>query len=227
MNGLIDPGPEAPTITEIVQYIQRDADAQTPAEPEEPVATIDIGGPRDDELPVPDERETIDRIIREELPSQIWEPLGPAPSPSLPPTPAPAPRKQVTHVVKKGETLSSISDKYYQTRNKWRTIYQANKAQLPNPDVLPVGTRLKIPPADGSDGTQLAAAGSARPSLSTTTAAAGSARRTYTAAKGDTLWSIALKKYGDGSKSKDILNANRDKIQKARDLKAGMTLVLP
>lgn len=48
-----------------------------------------------------------------------------------------------THVVKKGETLQSISRLEYGTANKWTDIRAANGIHDPNH--LPVGKKLKIP----------------------------------------------------------------------------------
>ena len=49
------------------------------------------------------------------------------------------------HRVVAGETLSSISLKYYQTTSRWSVIYEANCQQIDNPDVIHVGLRLIIP----------------------------------------------------------------------------------
>ncbi len=51
----------------------------------------------------------------------------------------------VEHVVGNGDTLSSISERYYGTAARWRRIYDANRDELPNPDRLKVGTHLRIP----------------------------------------------------------------------------------
>lgn len=56
--------------------------------------------------------------------------------------PQPAPRY---HTVLKGETLSSISRKYYGTPNHWQLIYKANTSIISNPDVITPGQRLLIP----------------------------------------------------------------------------------
>lgn len=55
-------------------------------------------------------------------------------------TPAPKTR---TYVVKKGDTLSKISIKFYGTAAKWRKIADANK--LKNPNRIFPGQKLKIP----------------------------------------------------------------------------------
>ncbi|MEM8783634.1 MAG: LysM domain-containing protein [Planctomycetota bacterium] len=49
--------------------------------------------------------------------------------------------------------------------------------------------------------------------------------QTYTVQKGDTLWSIASRLYGDGQKHRDILAAN-PQVNPSR-LLVGQTLVLP
>ncbi|QQE11386.1 LysM peptidoglycan-binding domain-containing protein [Planctomycetota bacterium] len=50
------------------------------------------------------------------------------------------------HTVKSGETLSSISKKYYGTYNRWREIFNANKKKMnDDPDALQIGMKLVIP----------------------------------------------------------------------------------
>jgi len=59
------------------------------------------------------------------------------------PTASPAVRH---HTVARGDTLFSLSLKYYGTRSKWREIYAANRAVLPSENsALKIGTDLKIP----------------------------------------------------------------------------------
>jgi LysM repeat protein len=55
------------------------------------------------------------------------------------------PVKQVTyHTVEKGDTLASISQKYYGTPDKWQNIYDANKNKIER-GMPVVGTQLVIP----------------------------------------------------------------------------------
>ncbi len=49
------------------------------------------------------------------------------------------------HIVQKGDTLSSISTKYYGSANQWRKILAANRDNLPDPNRLTPGTKLIIP----------------------------------------------------------------------------------
>jgi hypothetical protein len=45
--------------------------------------------------------------------------------------------------------------------------------------------------------------------------------------EGDSLWAIAQATYGDGSKWRDIYNANTDTISDPNSLQPGMLLTLP
>ncbi|MBI4583326.1 MAG: LysM peptidoglycan-binding domain-containing protein [Planctomycetes bacterium] len=49
------------------------------------------------------------------------------------------------HQVKDGETLRKLARQYYKDKERWKEIYQANKALLENPHSLKVGMTLKIP----------------------------------------------------------------------------------
>ena len=49
------------------------------------------------------------------------------------------------HIVRKGETLSNISYKYYGSANKWRKIRDANPLRIKDVNRIRPGTRLIIP----------------------------------------------------------------------------------
>ncbi len=49
------------------------------------------------------------------------------------------------HTVAKGDTLMSISQRYYGTRSKWRDIYAANRDVMKGENDLKIGMQLKIP----------------------------------------------------------------------------------
>ncbi|HVT72796.1 MAG TPA: LysM domain-containing protein, partial [Lacunisphaera sp.] len=63
------------------------------------------------------------------------------------PTTAPptAPAAGRRHVVQPGDTLSKIALRYYNSRAKWRDIYEANRDVMKNESDLKVGVALKIP----------------------------------------------------------------------------------
>jgi nucleoid-associated protein YgaU len=212
-----------PTITELYEELlwqeQEPVSQAEPAPVEE--ATMAIGGAAP--APEPSEEAVIRTVIERAAPEQI--PLTPVkPDPVEPQRSAPTePPKPRYHVVQKGETLSEISKRYYGTVRKWREILEANRDVVPDERLLRPGTRLKIP---GAADAEVAAAAQSRPALSST-ASAASPGRTYTVQKGDTLYRIAEKFYGDGSRWKDIHQANRALIPEARLLRPGMELVIP
>lgn len=59
------------------------------------------------------------------------------------------------------------------------------------------------------------------------TSPAPSTNKTYTIVKGDTLWAIAKKFYGNGSKYTVIHNANKDKIKNPNLIYPGQVLTIP
>jgi len=58
----------------------------------------------------------------------------------------PAPGLVVEYIIRPNDTLSSIAQQYYGNPNQWRYIYNANRDQIENPDILQVGKKIEIPP---------------------------------------------------------------------------------
>ncbi|MCM8758302.1 MAG: LysM peptidoglycan-binding domain-containing protein [Candidatus Omnitrophica bacterium] len=50
-----------------------------------------------------------------------------------------------SYTVKKGDTLSIISRRFYGDPGQWKKIYDANKSRIKNPNILIPGTELVIP----------------------------------------------------------------------------------
>jgi len=50
-----------------------------------------------------------------------------------------------SYTVKPGDTLSKIAKQYYGDSNAYMTIFEANRDQLKDPDLIRVGQVLKIP----------------------------------------------------------------------------------
>jgi len=48
-------------------------------------------------------------------------------------------------VVRPGDTLGTLAEKYLGNALKWKMIYDANRDRLNDPDIIPVGMRLRIP----------------------------------------------------------------------------------
>jgi hypothetical protein len=74
--------------------------------------------------------------------------LEPAAAPPEAGAPSAPEAPQRTHVVQSGETLRSISRKYYGTDAQWEMLHRVNLARIgENPYLLKPGTVLVIPPA--------------------------------------------------------------------------------
>jgi len=56
--------------------------------------------------------------------------------------------KKTAYVVKEGDTLASISRKFYKTSKRWREIRDANEKKIDDPDNLKAGLTLTIPSND-------------------------------------------------------------------------------
>ena len=49
------------------------------------------------------------------------------------------------HVVQKKDTLFGLARMYYNDQTQWKKIYEANRDQIPNPNLIKVGMKLVIP----------------------------------------------------------------------------------
>jgi len=56
-----------------------------------------------------------------------------------------APSAAQTYTVNKGDTLSKIAKEFYGSANRWHEIFDANRDQISNPDLIKPGQVLKIP----------------------------------------------------------------------------------
>lgn len=50
------------------------------------------------------------------------------------------------YVVKSGDSLSKIAKREYGDAGAWKAIFEANKDQIKDPDLIHPGQKLKIPP---------------------------------------------------------------------------------
>ena len=69
------------------------------------------------------------------------------PTTQAPAAKAPATAAQV-YVVKGGDTLSKIAERFYNSVSKWEKIYEANRDILKNPNYIFIGMKLTIPADD-------------------------------------------------------------------------------
>ena len=95
------------------------------------------------------------------------------------------------HIVQPNDNLWKISEKYYESGYNWVDITKENN--LKNPNLISKGQELVIPEVQSKKATVLTkiADGDGKG----TTAILESS---YTVTKGDTLWNIAVRTYGDG-----------------------------
>jgi nucleoid-associated protein YgaU len=52
-----------------------------------------------------------------------------------------------TYTVVQGDSLSKIAKRFYDDANEWRRIFEANRDQIENPDLIHPGQVLRIPRA--------------------------------------------------------------------------------
>lgn len=120
------------------------------------------------------------------------------------------------HTVRKGETLSSISQRYLGTPNRYMEIFDLNRKQLPNPDRLRIGMRLQVPLPEPAAPTPAQPSQPAAPELAT-----------HRVRRGESLSDIARKYLGNPNRYTEIYQLNRDQLRNPHDLNIGMTLKLP
>jgi len=98
------------------------------------------------------------------------------------------------------------------------------------PEIVPDDTSAAAVPAEASQDEPaplVQAAPTSAPTRPAATKPAANTGRTHTVARGDTLFSLAQKYYGNRSKWRDIYAANRDVLPNETALKPGMQLKIP
>jgi nucleoid-associated protein YgaU len=105
---------------------------------------------------------------------------------------------QHLYTVVAGDTLRSIAQRFYGDANQWPRIFNANRDQIDDPDVISVGWILRIPTDE-----------------------------LYTVVAGDTLRSIAQQFYGDESQWTRIFDENREQIDDPNVISVGQVLLVP
>jgi len=141
------------------------------------------------------------------------------------------------HKVEKGEDLWKISEKYFGTGYKWVEIAKENKIE--NPGLIEAGQEIKIPeiaveetraqtqiqtqtqtPTPTQE--QEVKKGTPDTSLNANDAIT---QDSYVVVKGDNLWKICVRAYGDGYKWAEIAKANN--LKNPNLILPGMSLTLP
>lgn len=130
--------------------------------------------------------------------------------------------------VEKGDNLWKIAEKFYNSGYNWTDIAKENG--MKNPGSIEIGMDISIPKVEVKMATVLAA------TVPFTKASNGEVIKepvtintdSYTTVKGDYLWDIAVRAYGDGYAWTKIYVANREKIgNNPSKLYSGIELTIP
>ncbi|MCK4887299.1 MAG: LysM peptidoglycan-binding domain-containing protein [Planctomycetes bacterium] len=159
--------------------------------------------------------------------------------------PAVVAAKAKEYIVQDGDSLGSISKKFYGKELGNRKvsidkIFAANKKTLKSPDAIYVGQKLMIPPVEGAVAVVSKEDKPLGSSMLERVKQIGqrgfSAKKAepkkvagvkYVVKEGDNLWKIAHKELGDGSRFVEIAKMNKNVLKNQDNLTVGMTLVLP
>ena len=57
--------------------------------------------------------------------------------------------RELTHTIVDGDTLEQLAERYLGTADRAQEIFEANRDVLSSPQLLPIGTRLRIPHSGG------------------------------------------------------------------------------
>ena len=128
-----------------------------------------------------------------------------------------------------------LGDAYWQVGRKLDATFQWAHARdmKPEPDQLPVILeKLKHGLKASTDGTVIKASAvapmaAAAPAVASNASAPGVLPQSTTVGKGESLWDIAARIYGDTEMYQRIYHANRDRIRNPDRIFPGMTLSLP
>lgn len=131
--------------------------------------------------------------------------------------------KSGDYEVVKGDSLWKIAMEKYGNGYAWVEIAKANN--LKNPSSLESGQKLVIPEKVLVNGKEFGLAGTTTTASNNNSLVAPGTE--YVVTKGDNLWKIAVKAYGDGYQWTKIWQGNRSKLPNANGLEIGMKLAIP
>lgn len=114
-------------------------------------------------------------------------------------------------IVKKNDSLWKIAVSEYGDGYKWTEIAKLNNIKDPN--TIEIGQKLILPKIEKSE-------------ITSDSEMVTVEKTEYVVVRGDKLWDIAVKFYGDGYKWTKIWQDNRNKLNSPDKLEIGMTLVI-
>jgi nucleoid-associated protein YgaU len=175
--------------------------------------------------PVGPRSDTTDRPVPAPEPEPTRAPIMPPPSRIERPD-----ARVQKHTVVELDTLWGIAEQYYGNGALYKRLIEANP-QLENPDRLPVGEEITVPPKEGeitTRGTRKPTERTAEPTPSAAERAQPATRKhVYVVEKGDSLISIARNVLEDGNRWREIWDLNKDAIPNPDVLTIGTELKLP
>ncbi|MDD4938362.1 MAG: LysM peptidoglycan-binding domain-containing protein [Candidatus Shapirobacteria bacterium] len=123
--------------------------------------------------------------------------------------------KDGEYVVKKGDSLWKIAVSEYNDGYKWVEVAKMNN--LKNPGVIEVGQKIVLPKVEIKEVVVTDLQGKGNSIIS----------GEYKVVKGDSLWKISVRAYGDGYQWVKIWESNKPKIINPNGLEIGMVLTIP
>lgn len=135
--------------------------------------------------------------------------------------------------VKSNDSLRKIANKYYGDESKWLLIFNANQDKIHDRNSLRIGTELIIPvEKTASEKTKEGRrAETTTPALSQVVSVeeekAVDSEKRHTVLQGDTLYTLAVKYYHNGTQWEKIFDANKKTLKNKKFLKIGQELVIP
>ncbi len=136
------------------------------------------------------------------------------------PRAAPSQAVGATYVVRDGDDLTGIATRLFGHPAAASAIWSLNRDRLTNPDLLPIGMTLRMPPTAAA---YVGRADGGQANLIQPSSRPGRVR----VGPGETLETLARRFYGDPAMASRLWDANRDQLRNPALLVAGMELRLP
>ncbi|MEX0887250.1 MAG: LysM peptidoglycan-binding domain-containing protein [Phycisphaeraceae bacterium] len=158
------------------------------------------------------------------------EPRKPAWSQPGEQPPAAPPAPEITHRVERGESLYRIAERYYRNGDYWHSIVEANPDLINDDGQVRAGDELVIPNRAGLvelEGFEPAGPAERMIRITDLPRDRQAPAAEIEVGRGDTLSGLAAVHLGSSARWRELLEANRDKLDSAEQLWAGMTLRVP